>query len=79
MTCRVDHLVARGLLRRGSHDADGRGVVVALTNSGMKRLNELAPAHARAVMEMFVSRLTARDLSALSGALIKVTAATTYG
>lgn len=79
MTRRVDHLVDRGLLRRGSHGADGRAVVVELTDAGVKRLDELAPVHARAVMELFVSRLTANDLSALSRALAKVTEATTYG
>lgn len=79
MTRRVDHLVDRGLLSRGSHGADGRAVVVELTDAGVKRLNELAPVHARAVMELFVSRLTASELSALSRALAKVTEATTYG
>ena len=79
MTRRVDHLVDHGLLSRGSHGTDGRAVVVALTDAGVKRLAQLAPLHARAVMEMFVSRLTANDLSALHRALAKVTEATTYG
>lgn len=79
MTRRVNHLVDQGLLRRGSHDADGRAVVVGLTDAGVKRLAELAPAHSRGVMEMFVSQLSAHDLSALSRALAKVTVATTYG
>lgn len=79
MTRRVDHLVDQGLIRRESHDADGRAVVVALTDAGAKRLAQLAPIHARAVMALFVSRLTARDLSALSSSLAKVTEETTYG
>lgn len=79
MTRRVDHLVAQGMLGRGSHDADGRAVVVSLTDAGIERLTELAPVHARAVMEMFVSRLSPSDVNALSSALSKVTVATTYG
>jgi len=79
MTRRVDNLVDRGLLRRGSHDADGRAVVIELTGAGVKRLEQLAPVHARAVMELFVSQMTASDLRALSRALAKVSEATTYG
>ena len=79
MTRRVDQLVAKRLLRRGPHDADGRAVLVALTDAGVKRLAALTPAHARAVQEMFVSRLSAHDLSALSRALKKVTVRATFG
>lgn len=79
MTRRVGHLVDQGLLRRRTHDGDGRAVVVTLTEAGAKRLAQVAPLHARGVMEMFVSRLTANDLSALARALAKVTEATKYG
>ena len=34
MTRRVERLVADGLLRRASHGADARGVVVGLTDAG---------------------------------------------
>src|SRR2546426_7599745 len=37
MTRRVARLVGEGLVRRADVDADGRGVVVALTHAGMAR------------------------------------------
>src|SRR2546422_11493026 len=42
MTRRVARLVGEGLVRRADVDADGRGVVVALTDAGMARLAETA-------------------------------------
>ena len=39
MTRRVDRLVEEGLVRRTSSDADGRGVVIALTEAGLARLS----------------------------------------
>src|SRR3990172_4170222 len=44
MTRRVARLVDEGLVRRTGADADGRGVVVALTDAGVARLAETAPA-----------------------------------
>src|SRR5256886_16078854 len=57
MTRRVARLVAVGLVRRAGADADGRGVVVGLTEAGVARLTETAPVHARGISELFVSRL----------------------
>src|SRR5947207_10739823 len=45
MTRRVARLVHEGLVRRAQADADGRGVVVQLTNSGLDRLSVAAPVH----------------------------------
>src|SRR5438309_8872402 len=45
MTRRVARLVEEGLVRRADTDADGRGVVVVLTNAGVARLTEAAPVH----------------------------------
>src|SRR5580765_255692 len=47
MTRRVARLVDQGLVRRAGADADGRGVVVALTDAGVARLTETAPVHVR--------------------------------
>src|SRR5438309_3608746 len=47
MTRRVTRLVHEGLVRRAQADADGRGVVVQLTESGLNRLNVAAPVHMR--------------------------------
>src|SRR3989441_12518011 len=57
MTRRVARLVEEGLVRRANADADGRGVVVTLTDAGVARLTETAPVHLRGVSEMFVSKL----------------------
>src|SRR5213076_2208186 len=45
MTRRVTRLVHEGLVRRAHADADGRGVVVQLTKSGLNRLTVAAPVH----------------------------------
>src|SRR5207244_8668857 len=53
MTRRVARLVHEGLVRRANADADARGVVVRLTETGMARLIETAPVHARGISELF--------------------------
>ena len=72
MTRRIDRLVEEGLVARTNTDVDGRGVVVALTDAGVARLVEAAPAHLRRVRELFVDRLSDGELSALASALEKV-------
>src|SRR5205085_8251009 len=65
MTRRVARLVEQGLVRRVTADADGRGVVVALTTAGAARLAETAPVHLRGVAELFVAHLDDHELAAL--------------
>jgi DNA-binding MarR family transcriptional regulator len=60
-------------------NADGRGVVVALTDAGVARLTETVPAHARGIAEYFVSRLDDPELAVLESALDKVTVDCTFG
>ncbi len=79
MTRRVDRLVDEGLVRRGVHDADGRGVVVGLTDAGVARLAETAPVHLRKVRELFVAKLDDQELATLASTLHKVTVDCTYG
>src|ERR1700694_2382184 len=79
MTRRVARLVDVGLVRRANADADARGVVVALTDSGMARLAETAPVHAREVFDLFVARLDDQELAVLESALDKVTLDCTFG
>ena len=79
MTRRVARLVEEGLVRRGSSDTDARGVVVALTDAGVARLAETAPAHARGISELFVARLDDQELAVLESALDKVTVDCTFG
>jgi DNA-binding MarR family transcriptional regulator len=79
MTRRIDRLVDEGLVTRSNTDADGRGVVVALTESGLARLAEAAPVHLRRVSELFVEKLNDRELSTLARALGKVALDCTFG
>jgi DNA-binding MarR family transcriptional regulator len=79
MTRRVARLVDEGLVRRADADADGRGVVVALTDAGVARLSETAPAHARGISQLFVAKLDDQELATLEGALSKVIMDCSFG
>jgi DNA-binding MarR family transcriptional regulator len=79
MTRRVARLVDEGLVRRGTADADGRGVVVALTDAGAARLTDTAPVHVRGVSELFVAQLDDQELAALKSALDKVSVDCAFG
>src|SRR5436309_4323771 len=57
MTRRVARLVEDGLGRRANADAEGRGVVGALTDGGVARLAGPAPVHLLWVADLFVTRL----------------------
>jgi len=79
MTRRVARLADQRLVRRESTGVDGRGVIVALTKTGLARLLETTPVHARGVRELFVAQLDDQELAALQSALDKVTVDTTFG
>ena len=79
MTRRVARLVREGLVARANDDADARGVVVALTDAGVARLNETAPVHLRGVAKLFVAQLDDEELAVLERALDKVTVDCTFG
>lgn len=79
MTRRVARLVDEGLVRRADADADGRGVVVALTNAGIGRLAETAPVHARGISKLFVEQLDVQELEILERALSKVIIDCSFG
>ena len=79
MTRRVARLVDEGLVRRADTDADGRGVVVVLTDPGVARLTQAAPLHLRGVSDLFVSRLDQKELALLKSVLDKVTVDCTFG
>jgi DNA-binding MarR family transcriptional regulator len=79
MTRRVARLVDEGLVRRADADADGRGVVVALTDAGVARLAETAPAHARGISKLFVQQLDDQELAILERALGKVIIDCSFG
>jgi DNA-binding MarR family transcriptional regulator len=79
MTRRVDRLVDEGLVRRTSSDADGRGVVIALTETGLARLSEAVPLHLEGVSKLFIDRLDDQELEVLERALEKVSLTCSYG
>ena len=79
MTRRVDRLVEEGLVRRTSSDADGRGVVIAVTETGMARLAEAMPVHLEGVSKLFLERLDDRELAVLEHALDKVSLHCSFG
>jgi len=79
MTRRVARLVDEGLVRRADTDADGRGVVVVLTDAGVARLTETAPVHLRGVSDLFVARLNQKELAVLKSVMDKVTVDCTFG
>ena len=79
MTRRVARLVDEGLVRRADTDADGRGVVVVLTDAGVARLTEAAPVHLCGVFDLFVARLNQKELAVLKSVMDKVTVECTFG
>jgi DNA-binding MarR family transcriptional regulator len=79
MTRRVDRLVEEGLVRRSSSDADGRGVVIALTETGLARLSEAVPVHLKGVSKLFMERLDDKELEVLERALDKVSLNCSFG
>ncbi len=79
MTRRVDRLVEEGLVRRARSDADGRAVVIVLTDAGVARVTETVPVHLRGVSDLFMARLDDKELAALESALKKVTPSCNFG
>jgi DNA-binding MarR family transcriptional regulator len=79
MTRRVARLVEEGLVRKQDAEADGRGVVVVLTEAGVARLAETVPVHARGISKLFVAQLDDEELAILERALDKVTVDCSFG
>jgi DNA-binding MarR family transcriptional regulator len=79
MTRRVARLVEEGLVGRTSADADGRGVVISVTEAGMARLAETVPVHLAGVSKLFIDRLDDDELAVLEQALAKVSLNSSFG
>ncbi len=79
MTRRIDRLVEEGLVTRANADADGRGVIVGLTDAGVVRLTQAAPVHLRRVRALFVDRLGDEELATLASALERVAVSCGFG
>ena len=79
MTRRVARLVDEGLVQRADADADGRGVMVSLTDAGVVRLSETAPVHARGIAKLFVAQLDDQELALIERAMNKVIVDCSFG
>ena len=79
LTRRIDKLEHEGLVRRAGATEDGRGVLVHLTERGLKRVEETAPVHLRGVARHFVERLDDGELELLERALGKVVVDCEFG
>jgi DNA-binding MarR family transcriptional regulator len=79
LTRRIARLVEEGLVRRANAADDGRGVIVALTATGVARVTETVPVHLRGVSKLFVEQLDDHELAVLQTALRKVTVDCTFG
>ena len=79
MTRRVDRLIEEGLVQRTRSDADGRGVVIGLTETGLERLLEAVPIHLEGVSKLFIERLDDEELEVLERALEKVSLDCSFG
>ena len=79
MTRRVDRLVEEGLVARTDADADGRGVVVRVTDASLARFKETAPVHIRRVVQLFVAPLDDEELEIVERAMKKVALNSTFG
>jgi len=61
----IDRLGGRGLIARTPDPADGRGVLLALTEEGRATQRRLGIRHAHSVAEAMTERLTPEELEAL--------------
>lgn len=76
---RLSHHLARmadrGLVRKQKCDSDRRGAFVVITKGGHEAIEAAAPGHVQAVRELFVDRLSPRQLDAVGAAAEAVLAA----
>jgi DNA-binding MarR family transcriptional regulator len=61
----VDRLAERGLVERGADPADGRGVLLSLTDAGRARQRDIGRRHARGVTRAMTARLSHGELAQL--------------
>jgi len=68
-------MAERGLVHKEKCDSDRRGANVVVTDGGRRAIKAAAPGHVAAVRDLFVDRLTPRQLAAVGEAAEAVLAA----
>jgi DNA-binding MarR family transcriptional regulator len=68
----VDRLVDRGLVQRQTDPADGRGVLLALTDAGRALQRRIGRQHARGVARAMTAELTPGELRQLEAICLKL-------
>jgi DNA-binding MarR family transcriptional regulator len=71
----ITRMAERGLVEKQACDSDRRGFHVVVTPAGRKAIAAAAPGHVEAVRNLFVDRLTPRQLDAIASAADAVLAA----
>src|SRR5204863_7767458 len=69
ITRMLDRLEATGLVEKGHCSQDARVTYAVLTDAGMKKLHECAPAHYAAIERLIGERLSDEEVESLSGLL----------
>ena len=68
----VDRLADRGLVQRRTDPADGRGVLLALTDAGRALQRQIGRLHARGVARAMTQELTPAELRQLEALCLKL-------
>jgi len=79
LTRLVERLERDGLVERSNCSSDARGSYAVLTELGLQRLREAAPAHLQSVSSLFAEPLTDQQVEAVRQALELLTAAVPAG
>jgi DNA-binding MarR family transcriptional regulator len=68
----VDRLADRGLVQRQTDPADGRGVLLALTDAGRDLQRQIGRRHARGVASAMTTELSPEELRQLEAICLKL-------
>jgi DNA-binding MarR family transcriptional regulator len=68
MSHHVARMTGRGMVTKERCDTDRRGAFVTVTRRGRQAIEAAAPGHLATVRELFIDRLTPRQLDAIAGA-----------
>ncbi|MGA8206466.1 MAG: MarR family transcriptional regulator [Candidatus Dormiibacterota bacterium] len=79
LTRLVERLERNGLVERSNCSSDARGSFAVLTELGVQRLREAAPAHLESVRALFAEPLTTEQVDSLREALQLLAAAVPAG